>query len=162
MGLSLTAYETITPAADIPFPTSRAEWDWVADQSDLVEVFAFDRYPKALDGIPGGRVRHPDSLNCIGGLIYRTAGKVDRTGMTYRGWDQFRGILVETFGAGYFSDLTNFSDSEGVIASVAAKRLAAEFARHPASALPSEWRDAYARVARVFELASRGGCVKFH
>lgn len=64
-----------------------------------------------------------------------------------------------------FYPLIDFSDCEGLLGSVVATRLAADFARFQAEAdaWPDSWfREKYAQWQRACELAADSGFVKFH
>ena len=63
-----------------------------------------------------------------------------------------------------FTELINFSDCEGVIGSVAAAKLARDFAEWQKVADQVDdayWCELYAKWRRAFELASNDGCVYF-
>lgn len=64
-----------------------------------------------------------------------------------------------------FYELINFSDCEGAIGQVVAKKLAADFAewQEEADANPDDWfRMKYAEWRKAFEIAADNGAVQFH
>lgn len=65
---------------------------------------------------------------------------------------------------GPFSELINFSDAEGVIGAVVARKLAADFAEFQAAAdrIGGEFAAKYSEWRKLFEMASNSGCVLFH
>jgi len=67
--------------------------------------------------------------------------------------------------SGPFYELIDFSDCEGTIGPVVAKKLAADFALYQERANAHEgeyWRERYADWRKAFEMAADGGAVCFH
>jgi hypothetical protein len=80
-----------------------------------------------------------------------------------KNWDSYC-VTCWNGGTGPFSELINFSDCEGVIGSAVARKLAADFAefQSAADAIGGFFADKYAGWRKLFDLASDGGCVRFH
>ena len=67
--------------------------------------------------------------------------------------------------SGPFYELIDFSDCEGTIGPIVAKKLAADFALYQERANAREdeyWRERYADWSKAFEMAADGGAVCFH
>jgi hypothetical protein len=120
----------------------------------------------------------------IEGGVYRINGdEVDVHGGSYTGYNEWRDWLSRTmlgvparavweneeiYKGRPFYELINFSDCEGIIGSVVAAKLAADFETHQAPAEHYGQRDdgwyakKYREWRKAFTLAADGGFVMFH
>lgn len=163
MGLDITAYEKVTLIrADEPGV------DW--DEEDGTDQLYSTHWPERADGLVDG--------------VYRYGGEVlgFRAG-SYSGYNRWREDLAKLLGTtpekvwsdpkpGPFLELIAFADNEGVIGPVTSAKLARDFAEYAgkaetfAATLPLSdgpyWLGKYRSWQRAFEIAAKGGAVKFH
>lgn len=166
MGLDVTAYQYVRPAADGEGMSAR--WpDEPDDEAGYVRLYVNPDFPAHAGALRTG--------------VYHTSG--ERHGFlagSYSGYNAWRDQLARM--AGYesaravwaqadtiagrpFVGLINFSDCEGVIGPAVCAALAADFAAHQpqADAHPDAWfRAKYADWRRACELAADGGAVELH
>lgn len=119
--------------------------------------------------------------------IYRFKARFDFRAGVYSGYSAFRESLAKLAGypkavttyrgitetrhdegafaasGGPFWELIYFSDCEGVIGPTTSAKLARDFSEHQAKAGADEWFfERYRNWKEAFELAAKGGAVRFH
>jgi len=169
MGLDITAYKNIT----LIDTCAMEEWEGKHGWAATVHI-----WPGNLDGSHFPEQRAGAELKPNGVYEYEDVHSF-RAG-SYSGYNHWRSDLammalgqrpedVWAIPAAYrdkpFYYIVNFSDCEGYIAGVAAKKLAQDFAdfQERADQHPSEWfREKYADWRKAFEFAAENGFVSFH
>lgn len=172
MGLDITAYRALKPAADI-------EFDEYGDPKE------YDRYFQARENthFPGRAEGLTDRA------WYEFADSDGFRAGSYSGYGEWRDNLAQLAGyparadlrqphshsaaawaaqSGPFWELINFADNEGVIGPVVAAKLAKDFAEFDDRAKSFDpgadgwFYERYALWRRAFEMAADGGAVDFH
>lgn len=170
MGLDISAYEKATLVKAI----SLKEWNAGAcDECDGAATFLYKDHPS--------RTQNDDLTEGV----YETSGECHgfRAG-SYGGYNNWRSLLARLVGttdeaiwkggeAPAFRELIHFSDCEGFIGPKTSAKLARDFAEWQARAETfaaamadgsegSYWIGKYREWRRAFEIAAKGGAVKFH
>jgi hypothetical protein len=157
MGLVITAYEKIERVG--PYVEN---WDSIHDYQTVAHLCPAD-FPERADGIEEGLYRHSGEQHSF------SAG-------SYSGYNAWRDSLALLAGFssyqhacdsanGPFWELLFMSDCEGVIGPKTAAKLVEDFAMYQAQADTVErtyFTERYNEWRKVFEIAAKGGCVKFH
>ncbi len=162
MGLDVSVYRAAKPVAN------DRKWD-----AGCFRVFANPDFPNREKPLEDGKVYESGDLPDDTPDIYSG----------YMGYNRWRDQLAEMAGyprgsdassphcevcwdgaQGPFAELLNFSDCEGDIGADVAKKLAGDFAAFQDRADAFAWDkpELYNKFRRAFEIASDGGCVKFH
>ena len=158
MGLDITAYSNLVKV--------QRELSETDQESGLfIRICAHRAWPGREAGL------EPDAFYIGRDELKFSAG-------SYGGYGEWRRWLARLAGygspqdlwegrvtSGPFFELINFSDCEGTIGPVVAKKLAADFAEFDdrAKAAGPEWEyDRYKRWRTAFEMASDSGAVDFH
>ena len=160
MGLDISASRSAKLVRD------NADKDYDGYDDGLQHVYVNPAFPAQADGMVSGWYKmDPED-------------EVDFRAGSYSGYNLWREQLAALVDinprdvwnaqqppSGPFVELINFSDCEGVIGPVTSAKLARDFAEHQAKAdaHEDEWfRTRYVHWREAFELAARGGCVRFH
>ena len=180
MGLDVSAYSKIKIIPGVVYDDEGEPLD-----PETKEPLDYDKYFRANknDAFPG----RADEIEDRSWYAFEESDEM-RAG-SYGGYNRWRDQLAELAGyplgkfkdgygereshavacwngeQGPFSELINFADNEGVIGAAVSKKLANDFAafQTKADAHPDDYfKSKYAEWRKMFELASDGGCVKFH
>lgn len=171
MGLDITAYRQLRPVEHMPEEDSHEFYE-------LLRVFNIPCYVSRAAPLVEGKFYETDAP-----MFGFRAG-------SYSGYNRWRDWLAKLAGypavldvgyrtvpthaagawaaeSGPFWELINFADNEGVIGSVVATKLAAEFAEYEERALAASegepwWHEQFQKWRRAFEMAADGGAVSFH
>lgn len=115
-------------------------------------------------------------------VVYECATECEGPSMAYSFYNRWRDRLAQIAGygsaadvwnnkatTGRFVELIDFSDCEGCIGPTVCRKLAQDFGAFqqsvdllPATIENDRFKEIYRKFRRAFELASNGGCVKFH
>jgi hypothetical protein len=166
MGLDITAHEKL---AFIPVESEeqleRLQHDYEYGENGVMKIYVNPDFPAQAD-------------NLADGGFYRTEGEswAFRAG-AYSAYNRWREDLAKLVGTtpervwegkrpGPFVELINFSDCEGVIGSDTSAKLARDFQEYAERALDHNaeqgWLQVYKHFRKAFEMAAKGGCVRFH
>jgi hypothetical protein len=162
MSVQIVGFKTVEalPADTQPeldadgFPTDRK----------ITRAYTPTRYPRALDGLPGGHDEDPLEPGFLGSHWYRLGDAVGSTfDMSSSRLTEYRDELMD-FSDDFdenspFYDLIHFDASDGMIGPEACKRLAEDFRKYPfvvdQAQVHGELR------SMIHELAENGGCLVF-
>jgi hypothetical protein len=171
MGLDITAYSKLEYLETMETEAWEGKYRWPKERGESsLTIIAHHWEPVYADR----------AAPIIEGGVYKVNGEAYnfRAG-SYSGYNEWRGDLSqlmlgvsartvwgreEEFKDKPFYELINFSDCEGIIGPVVARKLAADFAAHQTKtdAYYDWWRRKYADWRKAFELAADGGLVEFH
>jgi hypothetical protein len=180
MGLDITAYSEIAEMTDAVFDADGEAIDVTTreplDYDDYAQFYRNPDFPGRADEIKdkavysfedsdGMRAGAYSGYNRWRDMLAKMAGYPEGSYQEYgRVW---KSHCVDCWNGatGPFSELINFSDCEGVIGAAVSAKLAKDFTdfQGKADGHSDDWfREKYSEWRRMFELASKGGCVKFH
>lgn len=169
MGLDITAYKRLTPAA-----TETDEDGWPLD---------WRRYHRITeDELKWTNESFPGRANGMKPGIYSFEDRIDFRAGSYSGYSAWRDWLATVGGwssaeqcwadcayglSGPFAELINFSDCDGIIGPEVAAKLAKDFAEHENEVindktLNSDFSALYQAWKLACELAADNGIIDFH
>ena len=177
MGLDVSAYSKVTKVDCLfdedgePVDPSTRE----AIKGDWFQAYVNPHFPGRADGIDDRSVytyKDSDGMRAGGYAGYnRWRDDLAKIAGWPKGQYEHYGKMGDSYcvscwngETGPFSELINFSDAEGVIGTATAQKLAKDFATFQAAADAEGgyFAEKYAEWRHLFELASDGGCVRFH
>jgi hypothetical protein len=175
MGLDITAYRNATKVDlspdEIDGDGYAKDWDNVTTVRDYRIRMHDDDFPGRSEGVSDGHFRFAEKIGFRAG--------------SYSGYGQWRDWLARLAGyepvhsgegkhvpyangawqaeSGPFWELINFSDCEGIIGPVVAKKLASDFAQYADKIGNAGWEpERYRLWQTAFEMAADNGFVEFH
>lgn len=147
MGLDTTSYRNITALPEDWQPPKTGEGPDLDElwEQGILRAGTYDCFPRAMDGLPGGRDPDPETRGCLGSRWYQLTEPGPRTRSSYRGHSHYRMLLKQQFWTVKqhaipddrqplgvpFIDLIWFADNEGLLGPEACARLAVDYANHP-------------------------------
>lgn len=162
MSIQIVGYKTVTalPADTAP---ELDGYGLPTDQS-ITRAYTPTRYPRAMDGLPGGHDQDPLEPGFLGSHWYRLGEAVGSTfSMSSSRLTSYRDELMDfsddfTEGSPFY-DLVHFDASDGMIGPEACKRLAAAFRAHPFVEWQSQVHEEIGDM--IHTIAEHGGCLVF-
>jgi hypothetical protein len=162
MSIQILGFKTVAALPSDAAPELDA--DGFPTDRNITRAYTPTRYPRAMDGLPGGHDEDPLEPGFLGSHWYRLGDAVGSTfNMSSSRLTEYRDELMEFSDVfdehSPFYDIVHFDASDGMIGPEACKRLAEDFKKYPFVVDQAQVHEEIRNM--IHELAQNGGCLVF-